>query len=283
MNALLPLLRLRTREIVRTWRIWVLPVVLVFFAASGPVITRYTNELLAGALGGEVGALALPDPTAADAAAQWVSDLSQLVVFVVVIMAAGAINGEVRSGVASLLLVKPASRAAYVVSHAVVHVGFVAAAAFLGALVCWGVTSVVFGGDGGGSGGAGSGSGGSGSAAAAAGDAAGGLGPLLGATALWVVLATLLIAVSLLASAAFDAMAAAAGVGVGAFFLLAVAGAAPRLAEFTPAGLLPAAVALASGTPPEGAALWWPVGTGAGASVVLVAVAVAVFRRRELR
>ncbi|MGW9020467.1 ABC transporter permease subunit [Leucobacter chromiiresistens] len=280
MNALLPLLRLRTREIVRTWRIWVLPIVLVCFAASGPVITRYTNELLAGALGGEAGALALPDPTAADAAAQWVSDLSQLVVFVVVIMAAGAITGEVRSGVASLLLVKPASRAAYVVSHAVVLVGFVAAAAFLGALVSWGVTGVVFGGDGGGSGGAGSGSGG---AAAAAGEAAGGLGPLLGATALWVVLATLLIAVSLLASAAFDAMAAAAGVGVGAFFLLAVAGAAPRLAEFTPAGLLPAAVAVASGTPPEGAALWWPVATGVGASIVLVAAAVAMFRRRELR
>ncbi len=280
MNALLPLLRLRAREIVRTWRIWVLPIVLVFFAASGPVITRFTNELLAGALGGEAGALALPDPTAADAAAQWVSDLSQLVVFVVVIMASGAITGEVRSGVASLLLVKPASRAAYVVSHAVVLVGFVAAAAFLGALVSWGVTGVVFGGDGGGSGGAGSGSGG---AAAAAGEAAGGLGPLLGATALWVVLATLLIAVSLLASAAFDAMAAATGIGVGAFFLLAVAGAAPRLAEYTPAGLLPAAVALASGTPPEGAALWWPVATGVGASVVLVAVAVAVFRRRELR
>lgn len=280
MNALLPLLRLRAREIVRTWRIWVLPIVLVFFAASGPVITRYTNELLAGALGGEAGALALPDPTAADAAAQWVSDLSQLVVFVVVIMAAGAINGEVRSGVASLLLVKPASRAAYVVSHAAVLVGFVAVAAFLGALVSWGVTGVVFGGDGGG---VGSGSGGSGSSAAAAGDAGGGLVPLLGATALWVVLATLLIAVSLLASAAFDAMAAAAGVGVGAFFLLAVAGAAPSLAEFTPAGLLPAAVAVASGIPPEGAALWWPVGTGLGASVVLVAVAVAVFRRRELR
>lgn len=276
MNALLPLLRLRTREIVRTWRIWVLPIVLVFFAASGPVITRYTNELLAGALGGEAGALALPDPTAADAAAQWVSDLSQLVVFVVVIMAAGAINGEVRSGVASLLLVKPASRAAYVVSHAVVLVGFVAVAAIVGALVSWGVTGVVFGGDGGGSGG-------SGDAAAAAGEAGGGLGPLLGATALWVVLATLLIAVSLLASAAFDAMAAAAGVGVGAFFLLAVAGAAPRLAEFTPAGLLPAAVAVASGTPPEGAALWWPVGTGVGTSVVLVAVAVGVLWRRELR
>ncbi len=267
MNAMLPLLRLRAREVVRTWRIWVLPVVLLFLAASGPIIARFTNEILAGALGGgELTALALPEPTAADAAARWITDLSQLAVFVVVIMAAGAINTEVRSGVASLLLVKPASRSAYVVSHAVVLVGFVAVAAFVGALVSWGVTRVVFGGagDGGGVGG-------------------GDLGAVLGATGLWVVLATVLISVSLLASATFDAMAAAAGVGVGTFFVLALAGVAPRLAEFTPAGLLPAAAAVATGTPPEAATLWWPVATGLGVSVVLVALAVVVFRRRELR
>lgn len=269
MNAMLPLLRLRAREVVRTWRIWVLPVVLVFLAASGPVIARFTNEILAGALGGgELTALALPEPTAADAAARWITDLSQLAVFVVVIMAAGAINTEVRSGVASLLLVKPASRAAYVVSHAVVLVGFVAVAAFIGALVSWGVTRVVFGAFGGGGGASGG---------------VGDLGAMLGATGLWVVLATVLITVSLLASATFDAMAAAAGVGVGTFFLLALAGVAPRLAEFTPAGLLPAAAAVATGTPPDAAAIWWPVATGLGVNVVLVAAAVVVFRRRELR
>ena len=71
---------------------------------------------------------------------------------------------------------------------------------------------------------------------------------LVAASALWVVLATLLIAVSLLASAAFDAMAAAAGVGIFAFFLLAVDSAAAHLSESTPAGLLPAAVSVASGT-----------------------------------
>ncbi|WP_336662412.1 ABC transporter permease subunit [Leucobacter sp. USHLN154] len=270
MNAMLPLLRLRAREVVRTWRIWVLPVVLVFLAASGPLIARFTNEILAGALGGgELTALALPEPTAADAAARWITDLSQLAVFVVVIMAAGAINTEVRSGVASLLLVKPASRAAYVVSHAVVLVGFVAVSAFVGALVSWGVTWVVFGGGGDGTG--------------VDGVGANNLGAMLGATGLWVVLATVLITVSLLASATFDAMAAAAGVGVGTFFVLALAGVAPRLAEFTPAGLLPAAAAVATGTPPDASALWWPVGTGLGVSVVLVAVAVVVFRRRELR
>lgn len=56
-------------------------------------------------------------------------------VFVVVVMAAGAISSEVRSGVASLLLVKPVSRAAHVVSHTVILMLFVAVAALLGAAV----------------------------------------------------------------------------------------------------------------------------------------------------
>lgn len=266
MNAMRPLLLLRVNEVVRTWRIWVLPAVLLLLAATGPVITRFTKEILAGALGtGEVGAIPMPDPTAADAAGRWIGDLSQLAVFVVVVMAAGAINSEVRSGVASLMLVKPASRTAYVISHAVVLVLFVSVAALAGAFVSWGVTGLVFGGN------------------AAAGGKAVELDALLVATGVWIVLATVLIAVSLLASAAFDAMAAAAGIGVGCFFLLALAGMAPRLVEFTPAGLIPAASDIATGTPLDESALSWPIGTGLMLSAVLLAAAALVLQRKELR
>lgn len=186
MNAMVPLLALRTHEVVRTWRVWVLPGVLVFLAATGPVITRFTKEILAGALGGgEIGAIPIPDPTAADAARTL--DHRSLA-------ARGLRRCRHGSGgdqpvkcvprVASLLLVKPASRAAYVVSHAAVLMLFVAVAALLGAIVSWAVTGLVFDG------------------------AAGGveLVALLGATGVWVVLATVLIAISLLASAAFDAL-----------------------------------------------------------------------------
>lgn len=262
MSAMIPLLALRTQEVVRTWRVWVLPGVLVFLAATGPVITRFTKEILSGALGGgEIATIPIPDPTAADAAGRWITDLSQLAVFVVVVMAAGAISSEVRSGVASLLLVKPASRAAYVVSHAAVLMLFVAVAALLGAAVSWAVTGLVFDG------------------------AAGGveLVTLLGATGVWVVLATILIAISLLASAAFDAMAAAAGIGIGTFFLLSLAGMVPRLAEFTPAGLIPAASAIATGTSPDATAVWWPVATGLVLAALLLATAVLIFQRKELR
>lgn len=265
MNAMQPLLLLRAREVVRTWRVWVLPAVLVFLATTGPVITRFTKEILAGALGnGEAGAILLTDPTAADAAGRWITDISQLAVFVVVLMAAGAINSEVRSGVASLMLVKPASRTAYVVSHAIVLVLFVAVSALIGAVASWAVTRLLWG-DGESS------------------TSVGGLGTMLGATGMWIVLAAVLITASLLASVAFDALAAAAGIGIGTFFLLILAGTMPRLAEYTPAGLIPTSSAIATGAPVDDAAMWWPVITGVILAAVLLASAVLVFRRKELR
>lgn len=258
MTGMTPLLLLRAREIVRTWRVWVLPTVLVFFAVTGPVISRFTSDILTAALGvDQADAISIPDPTASEAYAQWVSDLTQIVALVVVVLAASAINSEVRSGVAALILVKPATRAAYVLSHAIALIAFVALAAPLGAVVAWLVTTAVFG--------------------------AAPIGPVVGATVVWVVLAAVLISAALLASAAFDAFAGAAGVGIGVFFLLALLGVVPQLAEHTPAGLIPVMNAIAAETQEPDTTLWWPVVSGVLLAGALLAAAALVFRRRDLR
>lgn len=257
MNAAAALLRLRGQEIVRTWRLWVLPTVLIFVAASGPVLARFTNELLGAALGSEPATvISLPEPTALDANAQWTKNLTQLVVFVVVVMAAGAINGEVRSGVAALTMAKPPTRTAYVLSHAAALIGLVALTTLVGAVVSALVTVVVFG-----------------SAA---------LGAILAATAVWLVLAAVLVAASLLASAGIDGAAGAAGVAIGAFFVLTLLGAVPVLADYTPAGLIRLPSTLAAQTQAADHTLWWPVMTGLLLTAALLAAAVLVFRHREL-
>lgn len=203
-----------------------------------------------------VARLQLPFPMVSDErfALADASDLTQIVVLVVVVLAAGTINSDVRSGVAALILVKPATRAGYVLSHALVLIAFVALAAHLGAVVSWLVTTAVFG--------------------------PAPLGPVLGATAVWVVLAAVLISAALLASAAFDG---AAGIGIGVFFLLALLGVVPQLADYTPAGLIPATNAIATGIQDPDQTLWWPVASGVLCAGALLAVAVLVFRRRELR
>lgn len=257
MNAAAALLRLRGQEIVRTWRLWVLPTVLIFLAVSGPVLAMFTNELLGAALGSDQATpISLPQPTALDANAQWTKNLTQLVVFVVVVMAAGAINSEVRSGVAALTMAKPPTRAAYVLSHAAALIGFIAVTTLFGAAVSALVTRIVFG-----------------SAA---------LGAILAATAVWLVLAALLVAASLLASAAIDGVAGAAGAGIGSFFLLTLLSAVPALADDTPAGLVRLPSILAAQTPAADHTLWWPVLTGLLLTAALLVAAVVVFRRREL-
>jgi ABC-2 type transport system permease protein len=197
----------------------------------------------------------LPDPTFADAYTQWTKNLSQLVVFVVIVMAAGAINSEVRSGVAALLLVKPASRAAYVLSHALVLWLFVSVASALGGLVTWGVTVAIFG--------------------------QAPLAPVLGASGAWAVLVLVLAGASLWASAAFDAMAGAAGVGIGVYVLLAIH-IVPWLANYTPFGLTSLPTTIIAGTQAPDGTLWWPLATGLVLGCGLVAGTIATFRRKEL-
>ncbi|MCL2422803.1 MAG: ABC transporter permease [Micrococcales bacterium] len=254
MTGFVALLRHRTHEIVATWRVWVLPSVVVLFAATGPVLARYTRELLTWAMGDQLASLPpIGDPTYLDAYAQWSKNLTQLVVFVVLIQAAGAINGDVRSGSAVLLLVKPVSRTSYVLAHAVSLIGFVVVTTSAGAVVTWVATQLLF-------------------------DHAP-TGPLITSTAVWLVLAAVLITMTLAISSAIDSVAGAAGTAIGGFFVLAILGAIPAVAKYSPAGLVNLVAQLSDGEHP---AVAWPVLTGGALAVVLLAAAVWVFSRREL-
>ncbi|HYM66805.1 MAG TPA: hypothetical protein VEW68_05900, partial [Patescibacteria group bacterium] len=52
------------REILRTWRIWVLPGILLLFAVSGPPLARFTPQIVEAAVGSkQLGGLKLPEPT----------------------------------------------------------------------------------------------------------------------------------------------------------------------------------------------------------------------------
>lgn len=257
MSGVGALLRLRAREIVRTWRIWVLPAVVAFFAVTGPVTARFMREILGAALQSDgLGTVPLPEPTVYDAAAQWTGNLTQIVVLVVAVMAAGAITTELRSGVAAFLLVKPVSRVAYLMSHALVQLAFVTVVAAAGTVVTGLVTWAVFG--------------------------SAPVGALAGATGVWLVLAAVVIGASLLASVVVDGAAGAAGAGIGAFFVLALLGVAPVLARHTPAGLITLTSTVGAGTQPADHTLWVPVAGGVVLAAALLAGAAVALRRKEL-
>lgn len=241
------------REILRTWRIWVLPGIVLLFALSGPLLARFTPELVQSLAGSQLHGLKIPAPTYADSYAQWVKNLTQIVLIAVIIVYGGIVSGEVRSGTAALVLTKPLSRVTFVYAKAAVHSVFLALLVAAGALLTWLLTRVIFG------------------AAPAA--------PLWSATGAFLVLGALFICVMAAASVLIGSAAGAAGAGLAAFAILSIAAIWKPLGTYSPAGLPALPGSLAGG---HDASALWPLLTSVVLGVALVALAGLVFRRRDL-
>jgi ABC-2 type transport system permease protein len=242
------------KEIVRTWRIWVLPAILIFLGVLSPVTAKLTPALVQSVTGDQPGVvLELPDPTTVDAYLQWTKNLVQIVLIAVIISTAGTIAGEKRSGTAILVLTKPVSRQAMVVAKVLGNLVLVIGGTVAGALACLGATAVLF--------------------------EVSSVPEFAGATALWLVLAVLFLCVMTLLSVLIDSQAGAAGIGLVVYLALAVLNAWGPAKEYSPAGLLGAADAVATG---QDVAVLWPVLTAVGASVAIVVAAAWAFRRVEL-
>ena len=209
------------REIARTWRIWVLPGIVLFFAASGPPLARVTPELLSTLMDAQATGVVIqiPEATFTDAYLQWTKNLSQIVLFAVIIMFAGAVSAEKRGGTAVLALTKPLSRSAFVLAKLLSHLLLLTVATAAGAVLTWALTLAVFG-----------------EAPAT---------PLVQATLAWLVLGALFVALAVLLSVAFDSQAAAAGVGLGVYLLLSIATIWEPAVTYSPAALVNAPTALA--------------------------------------
>lgn len=248
-------LRKEVREILRTWRIWVLPGIVLFFALSGPPLAKVTPELVGSLMSEQQPGviIQLPDPTYVDAYLQWTKNLSQLVLFAVIIMFGGVISSEKRVGTAVLVLTKPLSRTAFVVAKAVSQMVLLAVTVVAGAVVTWGTTLAIFG------------------------EAP--VGPLAEATGAWLALGVMFVALMLALSAALDSQAGAAGIGFLGFIVVSIAGLWEFPLKYTPAGLAGAPTNIVLG---DAGPLGWPIAAALGLTLVFVAAAVWVFGRREL-
>jgi len=242
------------REILRTWRIWVLPGIVLFFAVSGPPLAKLTPELLDSFIPAESGVvIQMPDPTYVDAYLQWTKNLQQIVLFAVIIMFGGAVSAEKRGGTAILVLTKPLSRTAFVVSKFVSQSVLLIGSTTAGALLTWGLTYAIF--------------------------AEAPLAPLAEATGAWLMLALMFVALMVALSSAMDSQAGTAGLGFLGFIVVSIAMLWKPAVEYSPAGLMGAPTNLAMG---ETVVLGWPILTTAALTALLVLTAVTVFRRREL-
>ena len=250
-------LRTELTEVVglrRTWRGPTLLVAVLLTAVGSPLAARFMPEILASSLASAGGNLVLPEPTVADAWAQWVKNASSLLLVVLVIIVAASLAGERASGVAAAALAGGRSRTSFVVAKALAHLVVAAAATIGGTLVCAVTIGALYDGE---------------------------LAPARGlaATALWLLWALDVLALTLLVSAASRATVLPAAVGVAASLLAPTAALWEPLARWTPLGLN----AMASeATAHPGTLHVAPIATGLVLAVGLVAAACLTWRRVEL-
>lgn len=241
------------REIVRTWRIWVLPGILLLYALTGPVLAKFTPQLLEALGGDQFKGLVLPTPTYLDAYGQWTKGLSGIALYALIIIYGSIISSELKSGTALLVLTKPVSRTAFVVAKAAVHSAFLAALVVAGTLITWGLTAAIFG--------------------RAPGSA------LWSAALVWLVFGVLFVALMTLLSVIIGSAAGAAGAGLGAYALVVSVAIWKPLGTYSPAALANQPASLAAG---KDVAVLWPVLTSLLLTAALVALAALAFRRKDL-
>jgi ABC-2 type transport system permease protein len=254
MTGLVPFLRKELTEIRRTWRLWVIPGMLVFFGITSPIIAAVTPALVQSMSSAQPGVvIKLPPPIALDASAQFLKNLNQFILIAVIIAGAGAVSGERASGTAILALTKPLSRGAFVVAKIISQLALLGAATVLGTAACMAMTAVVFHDS----------------------DPA----RLVTAVALWLLYASLLVVMMTVFSAAFRSRGAAAGAGLALFFVTLLFSSWGPAARYSFVGLVPA-----TGNALRGTALssGWPVTTAVVAIVIAAVAAVRVFEQQEL-
>ena len=241
-------------EIRRTWRIWVIPGMLLFFGLSSPILALVTPSLISSLAGSQPGmTITLPPATALDSSAQFLKHLSQLVIFALIIGGAGSISGERSSGTAILALTKPLSRSALVMAKLSADLLLLAGSTLAGTLLCGALTVVIFG--------------------------TVSWRPFFSAVGLWLAFAILMTSAMSLFSAWFRSRGAAAGAGLAFFFVTLLAGIWPPAARYSFIGLpSQSATALAGGM----VAWAWPVGTALLCTGLFALFSLKAFERQEL-
>ena len=145
MKGFIALLRKEVKEELRTNKVLSVVAMFLFLGLFAPVLARYLPEFLLDALSGTEGVVVeMPDPVSNDALLRYASNISQLGVFITVLISMGAFTKEIESGTASLILSKPVSRMAFITSKIVARGFNLLCGLFLGSLVCFVTTYLLF-------------------------------------------------------------------------------------------------------------------------------------------
>ncbi len=107
------------KEMLQQWRTKRLIVVLgvfILFGLASPLIANFTPQIVSSMEGAEQFAELIPKPTAADGIGQYIRNLTQFGFILAILLGMGAVAGEKERGTAAMILSKPMSRWAFILS-----------------------------------------------------------------------------------------------------------------------------------------------------------------------
>ena len=248
-------LRKELREMVRNNRVLVVAAVFLVLGIISPLTAKYTPELLKAIGTGQPGVqITFPTPTVADAIAQYLKNVAGTGIFVAILLPMGMVAREKERGTAAFVLTKPVSRAAFLGAKLVALLVLLGVGVLLAAIVTYIYTAILF--------------------------EPLSLGGFIGCSALVLLSLVAYGLLTFLGSTLVSSQLAAVGIGLAAWVLISIIGISPAAAQYTPAGLMEPASALARGTTPEHLLL--SVVANLILCVVVAAIAWLAFRRQEL-
>lgn len=136
------LLAKEIKEILRTYKLFVVPGLFLLFGLTSPILTKLLPELL-GSMVGEIG-ISLPEMTWVDSYAQFFKNLGQLGLLALILTTMGTIAEERNRGVAQLVLTKPVPRWAYVLAKYAANLLLLSLSAALAFGAAWFYTDILF-------------------------------------------------------------------------------------------------------------------------------------------
>lgn len=141
-----PMLRKEFKELVRSYKVIFVPLVLVILGLGQPLTVKMLPSIVSSATNLPPGTvIQIPTPSPGDVVAGLLGQLNQIGILMFILVTMGAVAAERVSGVASTILVKPVGRGVYLLSKAI-SLGFLAAvSAFLALAAAGYYTSLLIG------------------------------------------------------------------------------------------------------------------------------------------
>jgi ABC-2 type transport system permease protein len=237
----------------RTYRLFLVAIVLVAFGMLSPLLAKITPELLKLVPGAEQYAALVPPPTLFDAIAQYIKNINQFAFLLALLTTMGAVAQEKEKGSAVLMLVKPLGRGTFLFAKFAALALTYLAGILLAGLAAYYYTMILF--------------------------SAPDLSAWLAMNMLLWLHTMVYVAITLCGSTLFKSQAVAAALGFGAMAVLSMLGAWPTLGQYLPGQL----IAWASNLFTNPSATSW---AAVGVSVALIGACLlgawAIFERQEL-